>query len=296
MGSIPYLTFSRSLVMPEPTPCPNCAQRISDKYCAACGEKRFEPEDLTLHHFAEHAVEAFTHADGKIFATLRSLVLRPGEMSADYIRGRRKPYLAPLGLFLICNVIYFLVQPWVGWDTLSSTLDTDLHFSHFQRWAEPMVNAKLVAAKTTLETYTPVFNHAAVVRGKSLAILLVPLYAAVVALLQFRPRRPVVTHIIFALHYVSYFLLALVVSLTFATVVIQQAAALGHPLSYGIRDSGSAVPLLVLTGLYLYPALRRVYGDPRWLLALKTLILVAALIPVLAVYRFVLFLITLWTT
>lgn len=34
---------------------------------------------------------AFANADGKFFLSLRFLLTRPGGLTADYLRGRRKP-------------------------------------------------------------------------------------------------------------------------------------------------------------------------------------------------------------
>ncbi|MDP2136554.1 MAG: DUF3667 domain-containing protein, partial [Candidatus Didemnitutus sp.] len=79
--------------MPKPTvPCVSCGAPTEGQFCAQCGEKRVGPGDLTLRHFVEHMLEAFTHADGKIFLTVRLLLARPGRITADYLRGKRKPY------------------------------------------------------------------------------------------------------------------------------------------------------------------------------------------------------------
>jgi len=47
---------------------------------------------------------------GRIRASLRALASPPGQLTADWIRGRRVGYLAPLSLFLWVNVAFFLVQ------------------------------------------------------------------------------------------------------------------------------------------------------------------------------------------
>jgi hypothetical protein len=45
-----------------------------------------------------------------MLASLRTLVSPPGQLTADWIRGRRVGYLSPLSLFLWVNVAFFLVQ------------------------------------------------------------------------------------------------------------------------------------------------------------------------------------------
>ena len=50
-----------------PGQCVTCGAPVAGKFCAACGEKRPGPDDYRLEHFADEAVESFTHADGKVF-------------------------------------------------------------------------------------------------------------------------------------------------------------------------------------------------------------------------------------
>ncbi|WP_425106184.1 DUF3667 domain-containing protein [Ancylobacter sp.] len=101
--------------MTEPAArCANCHEPLGGRFCARCGEKLVGPADHTLRRFLEHLFEAFTHADGKVFLTLRCLLTRPGRLTADYLRGKRKPYIPPLQLFLIANLIFFLLHPLIG--------------------------------------------------------------------------------------------------------------------------------------------------------------------------------------
>ena len=43
----------------------------------------------------------------------QSLITQPGLLTDAYVRGRRKPYLAPLQVFLIANLVFF-DRPWVA--------------------------------------------------------------------------------------------------------------------------------------------------------------------------------------
>ena len=282
--------------MSHPKKCVTCGAPVAGKFCPQCGEKRIEPHDLTLRHFSAHAIEAFTHADGKIFRTLRSLVFRPGELTADYLAGRRRPYIGPLQLFLICNVLYFLLLPFIHWDSLSSTLSTNMELSFFRELATAMVREKLAASGMALETYRIVFDHAAVLHGKSLVILLVPLYMLPLALLYDRRDRPLLTHLVFALHFCAFFLLALMTSLELMNLAIALVTAAHHHLNYQARDLGSALPLLVLSVYYLQRGARRAYAATGWTTVIRTAVLVGLLVPILTAYRFVLFLITFWAT
>ncbi len=276
--------------------CPTCGAPAEHPYCPHCGEKRIDHHDLSLKHFAEHTVEAFTHADGKIFGTLRSLVVTPGQLTADYVNGRRKPNLGPLQLFLICNVFYFLVHPLLRWDSLSSTLYTNMNLSWFRSIAKPMVETKLSATHATIEAYSEKFDHESVLHGKSLVILLVPLFTILFAVMLWKQRRPLVMHIVFALHFAAFFLLGLIVTHAWLNLIQYACRAFGSPLSNNALDIGSGVTVLLIYAFYLRSALKRAYGLTGGSLAAGVVVATAATLPIITIYRFVLFLITLRST
>jgi len=87
--------------------CANCAASQPGRFCARCGEKRIDAADHTLRRFGEHLFEAFTHVDGKIFLTVRSLLFRPGRLTADYLHGKRKP-LFTLSLQAYRGALFFI--------------------------------------------------------------------------------------------------------------------------------------------------------------------------------------------
>ncbi len=89
--------------------CLNCYALLDGRFCGQCGQRAQDP-DPTLRELLEEAWEAFVSIDGKFFSSLRLLVLRPGVLTAEYLRGHRVRHLAPLRLYLLCSVGYFLVS------------------------------------------------------------------------------------------------------------------------------------------------------------------------------------------
>ena len=59
-------------------------------------------------HALEEVFESFWHLDGRIFRTLRDLVV-PGRVALGYIAGHRARYVAPLRLFVILSLLTFFV-------------------------------------------------------------------------------------------------------------------------------------------------------------------------------------------
>ena len=88
-------------------------------------------------------LEAFFHLDSKIFLSLRTLITKPGQLTAEYFRGRRKPYMAPLQLFLVCNFLFFILQPFTGLEILAPPLRSFEHNSVLQNIALPMIDHRL---------------------------------------------------------------------------------------------------------------------------------------------------------
>lgn len=78
------------------------------RYCQVCGQENLEPKE-TVWHLVSHFLNDITHFDGKFFATLKLLLLKPGFLSGEYIRGRRASYLHPIRMYVFTSAIFFLV-------------------------------------------------------------------------------------------------------------------------------------------------------------------------------------------
>lgn len=67
--------------------------------------------------------------DGRTFRTIRALFLQPGELTAEFLAGRRRVYTPPLRLYLVISVSFFVVAAWIAQKGLlldtGQTLDAD---------------------------------------------------------------------------------------------------------------------------------------------------------------------------
>jgi len=90
---------------------------------------------------------------------------------------------------------------------LLTSLYSHMHAQDWSAFARELVAHKLQAAHTTLDAYTPVFDHAVDVNAKSLVILLVLPFTLLLIPLFAGSRRPFVTHLVFALHLQAFLLL-----------------------------------------------------------------------------------------
>ena len=91
---------------PSPTTCPNCGADRPGKFCGACGQKD-QPIRQSTSYFVRNAFNEYVGIDGRLWVTLRLLLLRPGALTVEHINGRRARYLAPLRLYLTATVLFF---------------------------------------------------------------------------------------------------------------------------------------------------------------------------------------------
>lgn len=87
--------------------CLNCGAAIYGRYCHICGQENIETKE-TFWHLITHFIYDITHFDGKFFSTLKSLLLRPGLLTIEYIRGRRTSYLHPIKMYVFTSAIFFI--------------------------------------------------------------------------------------------------------------------------------------------------------------------------------------------
>jgi hypothetical protein len=90
--------------------CPNCGAPVAGAYCYRCGQ-RFEHHLLSMREFLNEAAEVLTHADSRLWHTMVALLLRPGFLTQEFIKGRRARYLPPFRLYIVLSVIFFVSVP-----------------------------------------------------------------------------------------------------------------------------------------------------------------------------------------
>jgi hypothetical protein len=274
--------------------CPTCGSAARETYCAACGERRFAPAELTLGSLGAQAAESLTNADGRVFRTFKALLMQPGELTLAYAQGRRKSYIGPFQLFVLANVLFFLLQSALGFHALSNTLTQHLEGQVYSARAQSLAADRLAALGTTLEAFAPVFDSAVTVNAKALVALLVPVYALLIFAMFFLSRRPVVVHCVFALHFVAFWLIALAFLVPLIALPLSIVFEL-IGLSNAAVDGVATWLLIALSAVYAYRAFGRVYGGAAWSRVARAVVLAVVFIPVIRLYRFAVFLITLYT-
>ena len=263
--------------LPEP-PCPNCGHAFSQprlRFCPACGQET-DIKAPTVHEFMQQFSGTYFATEGALWRTLKLLLLKPGELTQQYLAGRRKHYVLPLRLFLSITVVMLLTMRVVSALNFATLDDPEvmralpqqvrsirlelgfgragLDDGQFYCEGLPAWLCKRVQTKLSIDTRAMVLQMQKVTErvashASGAAFVLLPAFAFGLWLL-FRRRGLVYTeHLVFALHlHAFWFLVVAVMMLGFEP--------------------------LVWTGLLIVPAyglgaLWRVYGGPWWALLLR---------------------------
>lgn len=286
--------------------CGNCGEILRGAYCHGCGQKRLADGDRRLGHLLRQAFGVLSDLDGPLWGSLRALFFQPGRLSRDYLDGRRRRWMSPVGLFLLANVLYFLSPGTLSDFNLS--LQNQLmqpHSAVTRPWLVQRLAERDAAAKArwerlpearrskqppdyTLAEYAVAYDAQSGNVGKALIVVHIPVLALGLMLAFRRRGLYFAEHVVVATHQFTFLLLYIqLVMLPLGWIAMQAGyAATGMPL-------WAKLGMLGIVWTYLSLSLRRVY-QAHWAyalalpLALNLLLLAANL----WVYRFLQFAIT----
>jgi len=97
------------------TECLNCGHPLdmSDRYCPNCSQLN-STKNLTLRDFIEEFLGSIIDYDSRLFQTVKALIFRPGQITLDYVAGKRVTYTNPFRFLLSLAIIYFLLLQTTG--------------------------------------------------------------------------------------------------------------------------------------------------------------------------------------
>jgi hypothetical protein len=89
--------------------CLNCGAAMVGPFCAQCGQRDIPPYP-SVRELVTDAFWELSGWDGRFAASVRALVRAPGQLTLDFLEGRRARYISPLRLYLLASLLYFLVS------------------------------------------------------------------------------------------------------------------------------------------------------------------------------------------
>ena len=166
-----------------------------------------------------------------------------------------------------------------------------------QRIARSLVLEEIASREMTSIEYEAAFDAMVHTQSTTLVIIIVPLFALLLAVAQRHPTRPMLEHLIHSLHACSIYLLLAVAFLLFIELLIRVFVMLELPRTM-ISEVFDLLSVFVIAGglgIYLYRSVRRLYGISARLAIGKAIALSIGSIVVLQLYRTILFFTTFLT-
>ncbi len=90
--------------------CLNCGATLAGeapRFCAACGQETRVRAPRVM-EFVQQFGGAYLATEGALWRTLKLLLFKPGELTRQYLSGRRKHYVLPLRLYLTISLLVLL--------------------------------------------------------------------------------------------------------------------------------------------------------------------------------------------
>ncbi|HYC93113.1 MAG TPA: DUF3667 domain-containing protein [Thermoanaerobaculia bacterium] len=222
--------------------CLNCGAELQGKFCHVCGQKAASVH-LGMHDFVHEATHEFLHLDGKILQTVKLLVVKPGELTRQFLEGRRVRYITPVRLYLTFSLIFFTLaallpgatEGMVKVNRTGLNQDTEL---------ERRIEGGLLKAEQENEKLGQAVLH----NLPRVMFVLMPIFALVTWAFYRKQQRYYIAHLYYSIHFHAFTFLVMTLYILLARLVLPKPVA----------------ALLILTVLpYHFIALRRVFGGSR---------------------------------
>jgi hypothetical protein len=233
--------------------CPNCATPLQGPWCHGCGQKEIHSGDLTLKHAGHHLFHEMVHLDGRLWTTLQTLLMRPGQLSLDFLEGRRQRHLHPVRLFLLMAAFFFLL----GNATVLRLEHIETRAPRVTRLYEDRARALGMSKAAFMQSRDNVLQY-----DYKLGVIASVLGVGVLQAVLFRRRfRELGAHLTVAAHN--------------ASAAFAFSIPLGWLMVFVPYAWASLLPAALATGVYDYFAFRRAYGESAVSTVWKVVLIVA---------------------
>jgi Protein of unknown function (DUF3667) len=88
------------------TQCENCGAQLTGHYCAQCGQAAVDYR-RSFRHVVADVLDSFLNWDSKFFTTIALLILKPWQLTNEFLAGKRVRYVNPLRLYLLASILFF---------------------------------------------------------------------------------------------------------------------------------------------------------------------------------------------
>lgn len=135
--------------------CKNCAQTITENFCANCGQKKYKRIDRK--YILDEIQYTFLHANKGFFYSVKNILKNPGKTAREFIDGNRVNHYKPILLvFVLSGISTFVSYKFLGMDEIMTSDSAN-------RYSKTKMNGDMA---TLMKNYMPFFM-----------ILMIPFFA-----------------------------------------------------------------------------------------------------------------------
>lgn len=268
------------------THCASCQTELHGNYCHRCGEKVLEPREKSLRYFLSRLLDALTFADIKGLSSFWTLIRKPGLISQLYNQGIRKRFYLPLNLFLLTNLIYFLLPVF---STFNTNYKQQLYMQNYSKLTRPWVLEKQEASGLDEQAYEATYNQKSNSLAKLLMLGFAGIFAFFLSLLYYRRSSYFTDYLALSLEFNSFLVF-------YGTVILAGLTWLLFVITgYRTEDGELTLFIAIVTTLWMYAAGRRHFGLGKIKAILLGMACMLALAFTLLIYRLLLLYVTVWS-
>jgi len=262
--------------------CQNCNHGFAGNYCNNCGQKVFTESDKRLRSIFDEVLHFLTHLEGSFLLTFKTVLLRPGRLTVDYCAGVRKRYYKPISFFLLLILIYLLFPVMEG---LNMRLEYYKGVEIFGDYITGQIADKQATMGISEAELGEIFKQKSEKTAKILLVLLLPMTAFVIYLIDFRKKAPVFDYFIAATELNIFFVLFffIIMPLLFSIIMLL--------LGLKTLTETTIIPIFaVLFLLWLVPFTHRVL-QKNWLVSsiMAIILILAHYVITMLFYKAILF-------
>ncbi|HVE71156.1 MAG TPA: DUF3667 domain-containing protein [Thermoanaerobaculia bacterium] len=223
--------------------CLNCGAAMQGAFCHECGQKAAAVH-LKMHDFVHDATHEFLHLDGKIWKTIKLLVGRPGQLTHEFLAGRRARYISPVRLYLTFSLLFFtLAAVLPGGQKQIVKVGSTGDLSGDSAFERRLIAGLQKAQKDGTHVSEQVLHNL----PKAMFVLM-PIFGLLTWGFYRKQQRFYIPHLYYSIHFHAFVFLVMSVYVLISRLAVPRQWV---------------APLIVVTVPYHFIALRRVFGGSR---------------------------------
>lgn len=262
--------------------CNNCGATLSGQFCSACGQKIIEEKERKIGHFIYQFFGAAFFLEKNFLKDLWLLISAPGRLASDYRLGKRQSHMTPISLFLLINIIYFLMSPL---SDLNLSLNDQMYQPLHGSLARKLVDSKMKLNEMSFDDLQSKYNAQSTSLSKSLVIVNVPIMALLISLVFARKK-----HFFFGDHMVlAYHLLGFILLLSCLIILVFIPIQKTGILSDNILSASTRICMTVLGLGYFFFSVKNFYQASMIKSFLNTFLIILIFMVSHFLYRSILF-------